>query len=119
MSIEIADYEIISSVREMDPTGASCAILGDCKFYYPPSREAFMQGTGFQNIETFDINGNPTHMLELNNELPEEYHNRYDWVIDSGTLYCCFDIATVFKNIMKMRSSFPRFELKSKWICMQ
>ena len=41
-------------------------------------------------------------MIDLNNDVPEEFHNKYDWVIDSGTLYCCFDVATVFKNIMKM-----------------
>lgn len=100
MSIEIADFELITQIRRLDPTGSSCGILGDCKYYCP--REAFVDATHFDTIETLDINGNPTHKVDLNNDLPKEFHDRYDWVIDSGTLYCCFDVATVFKNIIKM-----------------
>ena len=102
MSIEMADFELIKHIRRMDPSGDVCGILGDCRHYYPPTREGFAIETGFKTIETFDINGTPTHKVDLNNEVPEEFHNKYDWLIDSGTLYCCFDIATVFKNIMKM-----------------
>ena len=102
MSIEYADYELITNIRKMNPNGDSCAILGDCKYHYPGTKEEFVRTTGFNNIDTFDINGNPTHKINLNEEVPEDFYNKYDWVIDSGTLYCCFDVATVFKNIMKM-----------------
>ena len=102
MSIEIADFEIIRHVRKLEQKPAVCAILGDCKHHYPASRTEFANETKFETIDTFDVNGNPTYLVDLNNDIPEEFHNRYDWVIDSGTLYCCFDVATVFKNIMKM-----------------
>lgn len=102
MSIEIADFELIRHVRKLEQKPAVCAILGDCKHHYPASRTEFANETKFETIDTFDVNGNPTHLVDLNNDIPEEFHNKYDWVIDSGTLYCCFDVATVFKNIMKM-----------------
>jgi hypothetical protein len=102
VSIEIADFEIIRHVRKLEQQPAVCAILGDCKHHYPASRTEFANETKFETIDTFDVNGNPTHLVDLNDDIPEEFHNRYDWVIDSGTLYCCFDVATVFKNIMKM-----------------
>jgi hypothetical protein len=102
MSIEIADFELIRHVRKLEQKPAVCAILGDCKHHYPASRTEFANETKFETIDTFDVNGDPTHLVDLNNDIPEEFHNKYDWVIDSGTLYCCFDVATVFKNIMKM-----------------
>ena len=75
MSIEMADFELIKHVRRLNPSGELCGILGDCRHYYPPTRKAFAIETGFKTIETFDINGNPTHKLDLNDEIPEEFHN--------------------------------------------
>ena len=101
MSIEFADYSLISKVRSVNPTGDSCAILGDCTYHYA-SATKFATEMKFSKVDTFDANGSPTHKIDLNEDIPKEFHNSYDWLIDSGTMYCCFDVATVFKNITKM-----------------
>ena len=101
MAIEDSDFNIFKQMRNKYPQGGSCAILGDCHFY-GMSIDHFKQVMGFDRLDTFDVNGNPTHKLDLNYELGEEFKGQYDWVIDSGTIYCCFDPAMVFKNILHM-----------------
>jgi len=96
MSIESEDLDILCSYRDLHPDGDSCAILGDCHVCGDFGRMKF------STVETFDINGNPTHKLNLNEPIPVEFHNKYDWVIDSGTLYCCFNVPMVLKNISDM-----------------
>jgi hypothetical protein len=109
MAIEKADYDFIKQRRERDfaandanKSGGRLAILGDCQFHHPSSLQEFKESTNFAQVDTFDIQGNPTYKVDLNEPLPEEFAGRYDWVIDSGTLHCCFDIATVMANIIKM-----------------
>lgn len=80
----------------------SCALLGDCHFYYGDNTEQFKNRCGFSAVETFDINGDPTHTLDLQKPIPEKFHGKYDWIVDAGTLYCCFDISTVLENLMLM-----------------
>ena len=80
----------------------SCALLGDCHFYYGDNTEQFKNRCGFLAVETFDINGDPTHTLDLQKPIPEKFHGKYDWIVDAGTLYCCFDISTVLENLMLM-----------------
>ena len=101
MAIEAEDLQLIRHLREENGTGSTCAILGDCNIY-GYDLEAFALMMNFEKVDTFDINGNPTHKINLNEELPEKFKNQYDWVIDSGTLYCCFDVSTALKNILYM-----------------
>jgi len=102
MSIESSDMKLLLDLRQRYPEGKSCAILGDVVFHCFSEHEMrnFISVMGFDTVDTFDINGNPTHKLNLNEPLPKEFHSKYDWVIDSGTLYCCFNIAMVWKNIL-------------------
>lgn len=126
MAIEQADFELILQLRSQaqscsselssepiskqkhDSQADRLAILGDCHFHYPQgetnaqSQALFCQQTGFAQLDTFDINGQPTHQVNLNEPLADRFTNGYDWVIDSGTLYCCFDIATAWRNILNM-----------------
>jgi len=101
MAIEKEDLELFLSFRQQNPQGRNCAILGDCKIY-ESDIEQFSKLMNFDVVHTFDINGNPTYKIDLNEELPEHFYDKYDWVIDSGTLYCCFDVSTVLKNISNM-----------------
>jgi len=101
LSIEYADYSLISKVRSVNSNGDTCAILGDCT-YHCTTPEIFASEMKFNKVDTFDVNGNSTYKIDLNENIPDKFHNSYDWLIDSGTMYCCFDIATVFKNITKM-----------------
>lgn len=108
MAIEKADFLIIEKIRQQEISQVNgnskknVAILGDCHFHYPDSQQAFQTQLDFEPLETFDVNGNPTHQINLNEPLADNFNNRYDWVIDSGTLYCCFDIPAVFENIIRM-----------------
>jgi hypothetical protein len=102
MAIELPDYKLLLNMRKTYRDGNSCAFIGDIKFYGNIDMDLFKQETGFVTADTFDVNGNPTHKLDLNNKLPEQFHDRYDWVIDSGSTHCCFDPSTVFENILLM-----------------
>ena len=101
MAIEIEDFNILKTMRQQNPEGKSCAILGDCHFY-GGSLDDFKNALGFTTLDTFDVNGQPTHKIDLNEPVHNQFKNKYDWVIDSGTIYCCFDPCTVFKNILFM-----------------
>tara|TARA_R100001015_G_C4632504_1_gene196130 strand:+ start:3722 stop:4360 length:639 start_codon:yes stop_codon:yes gene_type:complete len=96
VAIEPEDFSLLQSYRKQFSDGNVCAILGDCAI------NGNFDVLGFSEVETFDINGNPTNKLNLNEPIPSEFHNKYDWVIDSGTLYCCFNIAMVLENITNM-----------------
>ena len=104
MGFETPDIELFLNLRKLlsKDSGDSCAILGDCHFYYGDTLQQFKDRCGFSTVETFDINGSPTHKLNLQEPLPEDFHGKYDWVVDAGTLYCCFDISAVLKNMMLM-----------------
>jgi len=103
MGFETPDIDLFLRLRsESFEPNESCAILGDCHFYYGDNTEQFKNRCGFSSVETFDINGEPTHTLDLQKPIPEEFHDKYDWIVDAGTLYCCFDISAVLENMMLM-----------------
>tara|TARA_Y100001938_G_scaffold69745_1_gene96712 strand:+ start:3528 stop:4193 length:666 start_codon:yes stop_codon:yes gene_type:complete len=106
MGFEAPDIELFLKMRKLlkQTPNDSCAILGDCHFYYGDNLEQFKNRCGFSTVETFDINGNPTHKLNLQEPIPKDFHGKYDWVVDAGTLYCCFDVSAVLKNMMLMLS---------------
>ena len=80
-----------------------CAILGDCSFWYSHgSKEHFKNIMNLDIVETFDISGEPDFKLDLTLELDKNFKNKYDLVIDAGTLACVFDIPTCLKNILFM-----------------
>jgi hypothetical protein len=103
MGFEAPDIDLFLRLRsESFAPNESCAILGDCHFYYGDNIEQFKKRCGFSTVETFDINGDPTHRLDLQEPIAKEFHGKYDWIVDAGTLYCCFDISTVLENMMLM-----------------
>jgi len=101
MAIEPEDFHLLKTIRQQNPEGESCAILGDCHIY-GHSLDSFKDSMGFATLDTFDINGSPTYKIDLNEPVSKQLEKKYDWVIDSGTLYCCFDPCTVFRNILFM-----------------
>ena len=100
MAIEPEDFALLKEARQISPEPGACAILGDCNIHI--GLERFKQELNFDIVDTFDVNGQPTYKVDLNEPLDEFLHDKYDWVIDSGTLYCCFDISTALKNILNM-----------------
>lgn len=59
---------------------------------------------GFETIESIDYSDyeNPTHVLDLNIPVSEEFYNRYDFIYDGGTLEHVFNFPQCLKNIYFM-----------------
>lgn len=59
---------------------------------------------GFREIDSCDISASegPTLVHDLNNPVPESFHDRYDVIIDSGTTEHIFDLRSVLANIHRM-----------------
>jgi len=103
MGLGHEDLRVIREIRG-NSEGGKCAILGHCTFWYSEdaSLEHFRNQLKFDSVETFDINGSPSHQLDLQEEIPIQFHNHYDLILDVGTLYSVFDVASLFKNLIKM-----------------
>lgn len=59
---------------------------------------------GFGKVESMDISDyeGAQHLVDLSKPLAEQYHNRFDFVLDGGTLEHVFDVAQSFRNIFDM-----------------
>lgn len=103
MGLGPEDLRVIREVRG-NSQGGKCAILGHCTFWYDPaaSLDDFRDRLNFDSVETFDINGSPSNKLDLQDEIPEKFHNQYDIILDVGTLYSVFDVSSLFKNLIRM-----------------
>jgi hypothetical protein len=64
----------------------------------------FFRFLGFQEVFSCDASSyeNPTFVLDLNHPVPEELHNRFDVVLDGGTMEHIFNIPAVLANIHAM-----------------
>ena len=120
MGLEQQDIRKLVKLRNRYPEGTSALILGDCKFHFSrgllaelcpgrdledsrdtPALTDLAKALGFQRIDTVDLFGNPTIRFDLHSDrVPKELEGGYDWIIDAGTAYCCFNVAAVFKNIL-------------------
>ena len=107
MAVEDADLKLFLSYRRWNTEGRSCAIFGDISFPCfgrgkEKSIDEFKTRMKFDTVHTFDILGNPTHKINLNEPLPEELYSQYDWLIDGGTIACCFNVAAAWKNALSL-----------------
>ena len=59
---------------------------------------------GFKKYEDMDIDAvdGASIMHDMNTPVPEELHNRFDFVVENGTLEHLFDIKTAISNIARM-----------------
>lgn len=125
MGIEIQDaYSIISLIKK-DEIGSreSLLILGNAKIYFdlkslirlskklkyefkflPKELNIFTFGEflGFKKVETLDLNGKATLKIDLQEKLSKKMFCRYDFIIDAGVLFWCFNPGDVLKNIYRM-----------------
>jgi hypothetical protein len=107
MGIGPEDLRILIEYGKKYNIGKKCAILGDCTFwrFKNASKDEFKRIMNFDEVHTFDINGNPDFKLDLQEDCPVKFKNYYDCVLDVGTLYSCFDVVSVWKNILFMLNS--------------
>lgn len=66
--------------------------------------QTLFSALGFETVESLDFvaNENPSIVHDLNEDVPEDFHGRWDVVFDGGTLEHVFDVATAFRNIHLM-----------------
>ncbi len=59
---------------------------------------------GFGQVETMDFSDyeGAQHLADLSKPLAKKYHNRFDFVLDGGTLEHVFDIPQAFRNVFAM-----------------
>ena len=59
---------------------------------------------GAESVDSMDISSYErcTILHDLNNPVPEELHNKYDTIIEAGTIEHIYDTKMVFDNIKKM-----------------
>jgi hypothetical protein len=89
--------------------GGSVLILGDCRFFASwatgdnaADRQEFKERYKLARVETIDVFGNPSIRMDLHESPPDSLRNQFDMVLDAGTLFCCFDVATVLRNCFDM-----------------
>jgi hypothetical protein len=123
LALETADLPVLRELRLKFPGGTRLGILGECEFHFDnetlhrwfpcehqndtekgtkASIATFGQALGFACAETLDIAGSPTHRVDLQLPLASELLGRYDWIIDAGTMFWCFDVAAVWRNVLDM-----------------
>jgi hypothetical protein len=122
MALEPADIRKLLSLRAKHPDGGSALILGDCYFHFS---QAYLTelcgGSGscssttspralltdvaaalrFDRLETIDLFGSPTIRYDLQrDDVPAELRGQFDWIIDAGTLFCCFNVSRVLQHVL-------------------
>lgn len=68
------------------------------------SQNVFFKMLGFCEVESIDCfpNEKPTHVLNLNNPIPLQLHEKYDMLVDGGTSEHCFNIKEVLSNAVRL-----------------
>src|SRR4051794_17721365 len=86
----------IGAKERIFPNG-DVLILGDCRFHASwatgdntVDREKFREIYQLGKVETIDVFGSPSIVMDLHQPVPPELRNRFDMVIDAGTIFCCF-----------------------------
>jgi hypothetical protein len=101
------DTHLLEEIQALRPVGR-CMILGDCTFHVPWARHdgrdlhRFVGVVGLQEADTIDLFGSPTIRADLQQPLSDDLRDHYDVVIDAGTMFCCFDVAAVWRNALLM-----------------
>jgi SAM-dependent methyltransferase len=125
MAIEYEDMRSILSVlqSEMPNPNGNLLILGDAFIHFNPQQLKVMaqeigfdlkeipleltpltlgKSLGFNMVDTLDINARATITLDLQISLPLELMEKYDFVIDAGVLFWCFEPGLVLQNIYRL-----------------
>lgn len=78
----------------------------DLKSFFDDSgyAEGPLEKLGFGRVETMDFSDyeGAQHLADLSKPIAETYHNRFDFVLDGGTLEHVFDIPQAFRNVFAM-----------------
>jgi hypothetical protein len=66
--------------------------------------QEFFRLIGFDEVSSCDASDyeNPTFLFDLNKPVDESFHNRFDVILDGGTMEHIFSVPTVLANICSM-----------------
>lgn len=73
--------------------------------------ETMFGALGFTGIESIDISDyeGATHVWDMNRPVPQDWHGRYGFIYDGGTLEHVFNIPQAFANVLNMLKAGGRF----------
>lgn len=74
------------------------------KFKNSVPNEVFFEHLGFKEVYSLDVSNyeNPSFVADLNLDVDEKLHNKFDCIYDGGTIEHVFNIPKFFENIFKM-----------------
>lgn len=100
---------LLSLFDKLDALGlvkGDMAQLGSQQIYdlpnKPSAKQTFIERYKIDSYTDFDINDKAQIILDLTKEIPTDYIEKYDMVVDSGTLEHIFDQKSAFENAYKM-----------------
>ncbi len=105
MGIGKEDLNLLLKYRKIYSFGNKCLIYGNVSFWFnnelnnKEQKEEFKKIMNFDVVDTIDLYGDPDYKLDLQEKLPDEFYNKYDWVLDVEVLYCVFDYISAWKNM--------------------
>lgn len=109
VGIDAATFDEIAQARDTFDRPIAAVIAGDCTFHLPwrtgdnrSDLTRFAQELRLARIESVDISGQPTITADLHEPIGEGLRSAFDLVVDAGTMFCCFDVAKVWGNLLAM-----------------
>jgi SAM-dependent methyltransferase len=86
---------ILRGFPQFEPTGVAGEFVDESGVF---------QALGFNAVESLDFSNfeGATHVFDLNRPVPGRLINKYDTILDAGTIEHVFDIRQSFENIHKM-----------------
>jgi hypothetical protein len=127
MGFDISDLRFLLSAKCLGLAGNSCCTLGRLNLFISqsaldatlreygedkiklPNRavhfaDDILRHLGFSNLDTMDASDyeGASVVHDLNHRIPENIFNKYDMVIDGGTLEHIFNFPVALENLMRM-----------------
>ena len=96
-------HDIAGQKIAINPTEATVSTNETAQKLNWVTANTFFKALGIEEISSVDIAGSehsPDLIHDLNNPLPETYRNKFNVIVDPGTLEHVFDIKSGFANIV-------------------
>jgi SAM-dependent methyltransferase len=98
----VTDPAVYQRILDTHKAGVEASTLAQDDHF----AEAMFEGLGFTGIESLDYSPyqNATHVWDLNQPVPQDWHGQFDFIFDGGTLEHVFNIPQAFANVFNMLS---------------
>ncbi|CAM8386593.1 hypothetical protein MCEET85_00851 [Candidatus Methylopumilus planktonicus] len=68
------------------------------------SAHSFGNSLGFSVVNTLDINGKADYKIDITKKIPQHFIGKYDFIIDCGVLFYCFNPGMALCNLARITS---------------